>query len=482
MQLDPTICREAMLSKDPRFDGRFFVGVVTTGIYCRPVCPAPAPNVQNVRFYATASAAAEAGLRPCLRCRPEAAPGSIPWIGSAAAVSRAMRVIQSGELEELKTDEIAARVGLSVRQLDRLFHRHVGAPTGAVVRTHRLQFAKKLLDETDLGMADVAFAAGFGSVRRFNAVFQSTYGRRPTEIRRLARVRGEIPEPDTIELRLPYRVPYDAAAILRFLGKRAVPGVEAAGSDFYARTIAFGDQLGWLRVTAARGARSLSLQVHFPTSRPLVTTVERVRRMFDLDADAVRIEAALGADARLAEAIRRHPGLRVPGAWSGFELAVRAVLGQQVSVAAARTLAGRLAEEWGEELPEAVSLGLSRAFPRPEALAEADVGRIGLPASRAATVRALASSVATGEIDLAPTVDLEAVRAKLLALPGVGPWTAEYIAMRALGDPDAFPAGDLGLRSAYVPERRIGARELARISEAWRPWRAYAAILLWHLN
>ena len=482
MRLDPDSCRQAMLSKDSRFDGRFFVGVVTTGIYCRPVCPAPTPKIENVRFFATASAAADAGLRPCLRCRPESAPGSVPWIGTAATVSRAMRLIQSGELEAMKTEEIAGRLGLSARQLNRLFQRHLGAPPGAVVRTHRLHFAKKLLDETDLKMADIAFSAGYGSIRRFNAVFRSTYGRKPTEVRRLARDRGQVPESEAIDLALPFRQPYDVPAMLGFLASRAIPGVEMAADGAYQRTISFEGIAGWLRVSAAEDNRVLRVQVHFPNSKPLLAIVENVRRLLDLDADPARIQPALEVDGRLAVAIDRHPGLRVPGAWDGFELAVRAVLGQQVSVRAASTLAGRLAAEWGEEMNDPACPGLTRIFPRAEDLAEADVARIGLPRKRAETIRHLARAVAEGNLDLRPSVALQEVRGQLLALPGIGPWTTEYISMRALGDPDAFPAGDLGLLKAYGAGRTISARELEDISQVWRPWRAYAAILLWHLD
>lgn len=481
MQLDVKVCRKAMLSKDARFDGRFFVGVRSTGIYCRPICPAPTPKAENVDYYTTASAAAEAGFRPCLRCRPEAAPGSDPWRGTAATVSRALRLIGSGELEEPRISEISARLGISSRQLGRLFHQHLGAPPKTVARTHRLQFAKKLLDETDLSVADVAFSAGFGSVRRFNAIMQETYGRTPTQVRRLAREGRRKTSNDETVLSLQFRPPYDWSALLDFFLARSVPGVESVDNGRYRRTIDFDDTHGWIEVSGSHDKDALQLRVVFPSPRSLLGIVERTRRLFDLDADSTQIERVLVADDLLRRSVLERPGLRVPGAWDGFELATRAVLGQQVSVKAARTLAGRLASTWGEQIETAPSPELTHLFPKPESLAEADVASIGLTKTRATTLRRLARVVADGELDLGPSADLLEARERLLALPGIGPWTAEYIAMRALGDPDAFPAGDLGLRKAIRPGEVVSEAELERLSTAWRPWRAYAVLRLWNL-
>jgi AraC family transcriptional regulator of adaptative response / DNA-3-methyladenine glycosylase II len=499
MPLDPQACQRAYRARDPRFDGRFFIGVRTTGIYCRPVCPAPPPRPENVRFYPSAAAAAAAGFRPCLRCRPEAAPGSPAWQGTSATVDRALRVLD-GDLdggapfEETASEALARRVGVTPRHLNRLFRRHLGAPVGEVIRTRRLHAAKRLIDETALPMADVAFAAGFASVRRFNAALRRAYGRPPSELRRTVASGAADGAGPALALRLPYRAPLAWTPLLAFLAARAIPGVEEVEGGVYRRAVALGDgdgeAGGVVELRPVRGESALLLTVHPPLPRSLPRLVARARRLFDLDADPAAVAARLGSDPLLAPALAAHPGLRLPGAWDGFELAVRAVLGQQVSVRAATTLAGRLVAAFGRPLqpPSAAPAparlrrdsGPDRLFPRPEDLAEADLGAIGLTRARAVTLRRLATAAAAGEIAFDGAVDAEELAARLVRLPGIGDWTAQYIAMRALGAPDAFPASDLGLlKAAGEGGAKTTPARLRRRAEAWRPWRAYAAICLW---
>ncbi|HKT48245.1 MAG TPA: AlkA N-terminal domain-containing protein [Candidatus Acidoferrales bacterium] len=472
MQPDPTTCSRARFARDPRFDGRFFIAVLTTRIYCRPICPARPPKEENVRYYATAAAAAEAGFRPCLRCRPECSPGTPAWLGTSATVSRALRLISESALEDASIDSLAARVGIGSRHLRRLFLQHLGATPIAIAQTRRLHFAKKLIDETHLPMSQIALASGFGSVRRFNATFQKTYGRTPTHIRTLAR-HAPAEEEDEYRFLLRFRPPLDWNGLLEFLGPRAIPGVEVINDDSYRRTFQLDKQTGWLEAALDADASSLALRIHFPDPRSLFLIVERVRRLFDLSADPAEITPHLRRDPLLARRIAARPGLRVPGAWDGFELAIRAILGQQVTVRGASTLAGRLVREFGT--PVSGNHGLTHIFPTAEKLADVDVARIGLPRARANTIRALARAVMKGDIEFSAT-DVDAFRERLCALPGIGDWTAQYIAMRALGEPDAFPASDLGLLHATGIRNP---RELQARAEAWRPWRAYAAMHLW---
>ena len=473
MDLDPRICLQARLTRDPRFDGRFFVGVRSTRIYCRSTCPVRTVKDSNVRYFPTAAAAAEAGYRPCLRCRPESAPGTPAWLGTSATVARALRLISEGGLENESVEKLASRLGLGSRQLRRLFIRHLGASPIAVMKTRRLHFAKKLIDETKLHFGQIAIAAGFGSVRRFNHEFRKTYGRTPTQIRKLARF-APVAAADKYIFDLHFRPPFNWTALLEFLARRAVAGIEAVEAGSYHRTIALNGCVGTLHASLSQNASALRLEINFPESRWLFHIIERVRRMFDLAADPLEITAHLGTDPLLAELIERNPGLRVPGCWDGFELAVRAILGQQVSVRGARTLAGRLVRKFGKQIKDQGFL--TYHFPTPRTLVEADLTSIGLPSARAETIRALARSVAAGRIKFSSIEDFDEVRSRLILLPGVGDWTAQYIAMRALGDPDAFPAGDLGLRRALSMN---SAREIIRRAEAWRPWRAYAVVYLW---
>jgi AraC family transcriptional regulator of adaptative response / DNA-3-methyladenine glycosylase II len=477
VQLDPAVCYRALASRDARFDGRFFTGVASTGVYCRPVCPARTPLLRNCRFFASAAAAAQAGFRACRRCRPEAAPGSAAWQGTSAAFGRALRLVADGALDRGDVDALAASVGTGGRQLRRWFEEHLGASPVAVAQTRRVHFAKKLLDETQLPITEVAFAAGFASVRRFNTAMRAAFGAAPRELRRRPATRAAAPGA-ALSLRLALRPPFDGEALLAFLAARALPRVEHVADGVYRRSIALAGESGVIEARFAPGAREVVLTLPAGLARHASRVVARARRLFDLDADPAPIAAQLRADPALAAKLARHAGLRVPGAWSGFELAVRAILGQQVTVAGARTLAGRLVDAFGETLA-APDGGVAKLFPSAAALATADLARVGLPRARAAALAALARAVAEGALDLEGGLAPEVARERLLALPGIGPWTAEYVALRALGEPDAFPASDLGLRRALGARRPLSARGLAARAEAWRPWRGYAAVLLW---
>ena len=482
-RLDPAVCERARMARDSRFDGRFFIGVRTTGIFCRPICPVRSPKEANVRYFPSAAAAAEAGFRPCLRCRPEAAPGTPAWRGTAATVSRALRLINEGALDGGSVEALAERLGIGPRHLTRLFQRHLGAPPRRVAATRRLLFAKRLLDETDLPLARVAHGAGFGSVRRFNAAIRETYGSPPGALRR-SRRRAIGGSGENLVLTLPYRPPLDWAALCRYLAARAIPGVEQVEQDVYRRTLSIDGDATRLEVRPAAGRDCLEVAVERSQSGMLLSLVERARRVFDLDADPAEIAESLAVDPDLARLLRKQPGLRVPGAWDGFELAVRAILGQQVSVKGASTLAGRLVSAFGSGLEEHRADRPSRLFPTPQGLLEVTpevlASEVGLPRARAETILALARAVAEGRVSLDASSDAVELERSLTALPGIGRWTAQYVALRVLGDPDAFPERDLGLlRSAAAHGLAQSHQELQAHAEAWRPWRAYAALCLW---
>ena len=473
----PHVCEQARLSRDARFDGLFFTAVASTGIYCRPVCPAPVPKRENVRYYANAAAAEAAGFRPCLRCRPELAPGNEQWQRGDHVVARALKLIEAGALAEQSLDELAARVGIGARQLRRLFVERIGAPPVSVHTTRRLLFAKQLLTETALPVTEVALASGFRSLRRFNAAFAQANRIAPRELRRHPRAAAGA----ALRLRLGYRPPYAFDALLAFLRTRALPGVELVDAHSYARVFGPASAPGWLRLSAwPGGEHALQLQLHCPQPTQLLGVVTTLRRMFDLDANPQAIADTFRHDAVLGPCVARHPGLRLPGGWDGFEIAVRAILGQQISVAAARTLATRIVQRWGEPLPAAPLPGLERLFPTPAALAQADLREIGLTTTRAATISAMAQALLDGRVDFSAEQSLETFVARWVALPGIGAWTAHYIAMRALGDPDAFPAADLILRrEAAADTTPLSTKALTERADAWRPWRAYAVIHLW---
>lgn len=481
MDLDPEACRRAFVTRDPRFDGRIFCGVKTTGVYCRPVCPARTPKAENVVYFPSAAAAQEAGFRPCLRCRPEASPDMGAWRGTSNTVSRALALIESGALDHADVDGLAARLGVGERQLRRLFRQHLGASPVAVAQTRRVLLAKQLIQETRLPMTEVALAAGFGSVRRFNETFQQLFDRAPGALRRSQKP-PESAAGAGVTVRLPYRAPYDWDGVIGFLAARAIPGVEAVTPERYARTLAVDGARGLVVVRPGAGDW-LEAEIRFPHLQALPAVIARIRRVFDLAADPALIGAHLSQDPALAPLVAERPGLRAPGAWDGFELAVRAVLGQQITVTAARTLAARLTQAYGERIedPAAAALGLTHLFPTPERLVGQDIAALGMPSARGKALEALAGKVAEEPSIFAPRADLDSAIAALSALPGIGEWTAQYIALRELREPDAFPNADIGLMRALADEAgaRPSALALLARAEAWRPWRAYAAQHLW---
>ena len=479
MKLNHDRCYAAIKSRDARFDGRFFTAVSTTGIYCRPICPATRPQSKNVRFYNTAAEASDAGFRPCLRCRPESSPGSSEWNGSSALVVRAMRLINEGVMDDGGLDAVAAHLHIGSRQLRRLFGEHLGVSPVTVVQTRRLHFAKKLIDETSLPMTDVAFSAGYQSIRRFNDVFQKTYGRTPTELRR--KNVDEKTAVSHLHLKLAYRPPFSWDSLIGFLQMRAIPGVETVQANRYSRTVQFGEQSGIITVQPIPDKNQLRLSVPTQLAGHLQPISERIRRLFDLQADPAQISTHLSQDPLLAPTVTRYPGLRLPGCWDGFEIAVRAILGQQVSVKAATTISGRLVERLGTVIT-AVSThpSLTHIFPTPTQIVTGDLSKLGITTKRAEAIRTLAQAVLDGRLRFSTPSSLEEAIDSMVQLPGIGDWTAQYIAMRALGEPDAFPAGDLILRRAAATKANpLTEKQLRQQAESWRPWRAYAAIYLW---
>ncbi|MGH8279227.1 MAG: AlkA N-terminal domain-containing protein [Gammaproteobacteria bacterium] len=478
LALDPRVCERARRARDPRFDGRFFIGVTSTRIYCRPVCPAPHAKRANVRYFPSAAAAAEAGFRPCLRCRPEVAPGTPAWNGTSATVSRGLKLIGAGALDDGSVDDLAARLGVSPRHLHRLFLQHLGASPIAVAQTRRLHFAKQLISDTRLPMAQVALASGFQSIRRFNDVMRALYGRTPSELRRLGRQTAARGAASEYVFQLAYRPPYDWQALLEFLAPRCIPGVEEVRDGAYRRSFDFDNRQGLFEVRARPRARSLEACIRFADSSRLLQIVARVRGMFDLAADPAAVARQFRHDPLLAPCLRRHRGLRVPGAWDGFELAVRAVLGQQVTVRGASTLAGRLVQAYGEPLQVSGAGALTHMFPDAAVLARAHL--TGLPQARVRCVRALAQAVDEGALRFNGAIADNVLLERFKNISGIGDWTAQYVAMRAFNDPDAFPASDLGLLHAAAGESAaLTPAALLRRAEAWRPWRAYAAMYLW---
>jgi AraC family transcriptional regulator of adaptative response / DNA-3-methyladenine glycosylase II len=483
MDLDHDACYRVLQARDVRFDGRLFVGVRSTGIYCRPICPARTPLKENVEFFVSAAAAREAGYRPCLRCRPEVAPELAAWNGTSSTVARALRLIETDAPDPPAIDALADRLGIGARQLRRLFARHIGASPQAVLQTRRVHLAKQLIHDTRLPMASVAQAAGFGSVRRFNETFRGLFGRPPTALRRASsRKAGD--SRDAIMLRLAYAAPYAWDETIAFLKARAISGVENVSDTSYTRSISLGgsDQ-GVIVLTPARKGE-LTLRAHVPRVDRLPAVVRRVRRLFDLGADPRVIDAHLGADRVLAPLVAARPGLRVVGAWAAFELAVRAVLGQQITVAAARGLAAALVARAGRPLDAGlrdIDSSITHAFPSPEDVVRSDLSGLGMPRRRIETLQSIARAMSNGQSLIAEHANLDdAVRA-LVALPGIGAWTAQYVAMRELREPDAFPASDVALLRAASNclGRPVTPEDLLRLAEGWRPWRAYAAAHLW---
>jgi AraC family transcriptional regulator of adaptative response / DNA-3-methyladenine glycosylase II len=525
MELDFERCYRAVDSRDQRFDGVFYTAVKTTGIYCRPSCPALTPKRVNVVFYPSAAAAQRGGFRACRRCRPDAAPGSPEWDVRADVVGRAMRLIGDGVVDRDGVPGLAGRLGYTERHLGRMLTAELGAGPLALARAQRAQTARILIETTDLGLAEIAFAAGFGSVRQFNDTIQEVYAQPPSALRARRRTTAGA-EPGTISLRLAYRAPLHVESLLGFLAARALPGVEECDGRTYRRGLTLPHGGGTVAMTP--GDRWVSATLRLADVRDLAPAVARCRRLFDLDADPAAVDATLSADPALAAAVRAEPGVRVPRSVDGFERAVRAIVGQQVSVAGARTTLGRLIRaarpepptgsvedpESGAALPGPTAAGAASpgagaggsalpgagaggaalpgagaggsaggglvGFPAASVVAELPDGAFGMPVARRQSIRALARAVAAGELDLEPGTDRDAATKRLMDLPGVGAWTAGYVAMRAIGDPDIFLPTDLavrrGARALGLPD---DPRALAEHAQRWRPWRSYALIRLW---
>ncbi|MFA5913740.1 MAG: AlkA N-terminal domain-containing protein [Burkholderiales bacterium] len=473
MTLDPHTCYRALKARDARFDGRFFVAVSSTRIYCRPVCTVKPPKRENCSFYPSAAAAEAEGYRPCLRCRPELAPGNASVDATSRLAQAAASLMEDSALDEAGLDGVAAELGITDRHLRRAFGAEFGVSPVQFAQTQRLLLAKRLLTDTALPVTEVAFASGFGSVRRFNALFKQRYRLQPGQLRRHASTSGAA---DVLKFELSFRPPYDWPAVSAFLGARTVAGVEAVEDGCYRRAVRISaggkEHRGWIEVAPSQKKPALRVTVSSSLAKALPPVLSRIKALMDLACHPTEVAHALGAMAK------RHPGLRVPGAFDGFEVAVRGILGQQVSVAAARTVAGRFAAEFGDPITTPFA-ALATVFPTAQMIADLPYGRIarlGMPGARARTIVALARAVADGELVLMPNADIEATLDRLRALPGVGEWTAQYIAMRALAWPDAFPHTDLGVMKALG---ETDARRVLAAGEGWRPWRAYAVMHLW---
>jgi len=477
---DPRVCEQARISRDPRFDGLFFTGVVSTRIYCRPVCPARWAT--RVVYFTTAAAAEAAGFRPCLRCRPELSPNDGVWRRGDEVVARALKLIDQGSTDEESLPALAARLGIGERQLRRLFVERLGAPPIAVRRTRRLLFAKQLLTETRLPVIQVALAAGFGSLRRFNAAFRDAYRMAPSDLRRHPGASCD----DSLALRLAFRPPFDLQSTLEFLRARALPGVEVVDALGYARVLAPDPEdphsgPAWLRVGAwPNDAHAMKLEVHGAAPARLLGIIDRLRRMFDLDADPRGIDQVLSACDTLRPLVRRRPGLRIPGGWDGFEIVVRAIISDRTPPAVARATTERLTKRFGTAVSATPMPGLDRLFPTPAALADADLGSVGLGPAQAHTIRAIGRAMIDRRVDFKPEHTLDEFVTRWTSLPGISTWTAHYLALRALGHPDAFPINDVLLsRTRSATGVRLAARDVFAAAEAWRPWRGYAAVHLW---
>jgi AraC family transcriptional regulator of adaptative response / DNA-3-methyladenine glycosylase II len=452
----------ARISRDARFDGKFFIAVRSTGIYCRPICPSPTSKESSVRYYATAAAAAGAGYRPCRRCRPEAAPGSAAWLGPSAVVRRALRLIEGGALDECPVEKLATRLGVGARHLGRLFTQYVGVSPIAVAQTRRLHFAKQLIDETSLSITRVAMTSGFGSVRRFNDAYRHMYQCAPRDARRIPGVNKVRRHDDEVALTLAYRPPYDWQNMLAFLADRAIAGIESVDARSYKRTIRLNDRYAVIEVTLSPRPHALSLRVCGAAPSDLLEISTNVRRMFDLAADPVAIGEVLSADSLLLPLLKQNPGLRIPGSWEGFECAILAIIQRESN---ASEVMNQLVQQFGERIERAAG-GLTHLFPSATALARADLTEIGLSFDCIEAMQTLARTLCENHVgkDLAQKTLIEALE----GLPRVGRWSAPYVALRAFGEPDAFPMDKIGSPA-----------NLEKRAEAWRPWRGYAALHLW---
>ena len=481
---DTEACYRAVKSRDRRFDGVFYTGVLTTGIYCRPSCPAITPAKANVTFHRTAAAAQAAGFRACKRCLPDATPGAPDWDIAADTAGRAMRLISDGTVERDGVKGLARKVGYTARHLQRVLVAELGAGPLALARARRAQNARILIETTPMTFADVAFAAGFASVRQFNETIRDVYASSPTELR--GRARTPRSSAGHIELRLPVRAPYAGAEVVRFLAAHVLPDVERSGPGWYERTLSLPHGPGRVRLTVpepndASPTAFVRCRLLVEDLRDVGAAVERCRRLLDADCDPIAVDDELARDPRMATLVRQRPGLRVPGSVDGDEVAVRAVLGQQISLAGAIALGTKLVQRYGAEMPvtrEESPQGPSRLFPRPAVLAELDVEDLPMPRARGRALIALCRALTAGDIPLDRSADRAEVRSRLLAVPGIGPWTADYVAMRALGDPDVFLPTDVGVRRAL---QALGDAPGAvdTTSRAWRPWRSYGLMHLW---
>ncbi|MEL7143593.1 MAG: Ada metal-binding domain-containing protein [Cyanobacteria bacterium J06573_11] len=513
-KLDPHVCYQAMQANDPRFDGRFLVGVASTGIFCRPVCSARLPKYENCTFYLSAGAAQQAGYRPCLRCRPELAPAvNVNGLAGGTVVNRALQLIEAGALDEDSVAALAARLGVSDRTLRQQFSRYVGTSPGQVAKTRRLLFAKRLIDETRLPMTEVAISAGFKSIRSFNSAFQKTYGRSPSEFRRktvspIEEQTEAQKETPFITLKLPFSRPYNWQALMAFWQPRSILGVEVATADQYCRSIVIDGQPGWVSVRPVAQQPYLQVQIGQVSVGRLSRVMARLRQMFDVGVNVAAVEAHLARSHVLAPLFSKarpsapqsdtpasnsllaqskaqsNRGLRIPGAWDPFELSVRAIVGQQVSVAAATTVFNRIVATYGEPLAApGKPAALEKVFPPPQVLSDADLTLLGLVRAKAKAISHLAQVVSTQPDFFNQMTTLDSAVKTLCELPGIGPWTAHYIAMRALNEPDALPPGDLALhRAAKRLGHAVTKKEFEQMAEAWRPWRGYGAMYLWQFD
>jgi AraC family transcriptional regulator of adaptative response / DNA-3-methyladenine glycosylase II len=475
-ELDAGICWQAIFSRDPRFDGRFFAGANTTGLYCRNICPVPFARRKNIVIFACAAAAESAGFRPCKRCHPQVTPGTPAWRGTSAVVSRALRLILQGALNDESVEQLSERLGVGSRQLRRLFIQHLGASPFQVATTHRVNVARRLIEESGFPLTEIAFSSGFKSIREYNHAVRSMTGHSPSQLRRASGSPRVLTSKVGLELRLAYRDPYDWKSLISFLKVRATPGVEVITQTVYYRTIDTAGVPGFMSVSPDAAGARLVVALSIGNYDGLPQTVDRIRRIFDVGADPAQIASHLSQDSQLQRLVALRPGLRVPGVWDGFEEAVLAVLGQTLSVRAPTKVVTRLVQLFGEPVDTPIS-GLNYLFPRPEVLAVADLSKAGIDEACAKTIRKLACCATLKRPGVATSRTLDEVISDVSAMYGMSECTANYIAMRALGEPDAFPSGDVGLRrNLSGPGPILSPSKTTALAEKWRPWRAYAAM------
>jgi AraC family transcriptional regulator of adaptative response / DNA-3-methyladenine glycosylase II len=473
--LDRQFCEQARQSRDPRFDGKFFVAVISTGIYCRNVCRVKLPLAKNVVFYASAAAAQKKGFRPCLRCRPETVPGSFAWQGTGTSVGRAVRLWHQDPAQSV--GQLCTRLGMGERHLHRLFLQHMGVNPMAVRQSIRLHQAKRLLDETNLPMSQVSQLSGYSSQRRFNDHLVSSYGCTPSQLRN--KTKHHTTKVPSLSLQLHYRPPYDWNALLEFLSIRSIPGVEVIEAGEYRRSIRLGGQYCLLRVRQDKANHRLLCNITPAPESELLLVTEKLRNMFDLYADPIEIDKVLSLEPRLQQNLKRHPGLRIPGCWDGFETCIRAIVGQQISVTGAITIVGRIVARYGTACD--LGAGVTHVFPSSKKLSkELELDHLAMPRARAQAIANVCHANASGAIDF-EQMGVEELMKNLQNIKGIGPWTAAYVAVRAMHEPDIMPVQDLVLQKMLIPSERLTAKQLQTRAEAWRPWRAYATFHLWQL-